>query len=219
MLESGLLGDLAKGRPASASSVEVPALSADKAVDAVAETRFGSAWRDGQWWQVDLGTPTTIGKVTIEWEAAYASSYRILTSIDGQNWTQRASVSLTSAATKVTTFAATTARFVRILGVTRGTQYGISFWEVHVYAGVAPPPAKPAGPTVPATQPAPAAPPAPSPTRPRPVKKPQLVRDRAARRIVRRCRTLTKRRRGQSLAKRRAACRARAKRRAAARRT
>lgn len=202
--------------------------SADKAVDATAATRFSSARRDGEWWQVDLGAPASVGKVVIEWEAAYASTYRILTSIDGQSWTQQASVSLSSAGTKVTTFAPTTARYVRILGVTRATRYGISFWEVHVYGGAAPP-ARPAAPVVPALPPAPTAPasgstsptpPAATPQRPRRAKKPSSVRDRAAaKRSVTRCMTQAKRRYGRVLPKHRAACRLRAKRRAAARRS
>ena len=223
-LTPGLLGDLANGRPASASSVELPAYSAGRAVDATAVTRFSSARRDGEWWQVDLGAPATVGKVAIEWEAAYASTYKILTSIDGQSWTQQASVSLSSAATKVTTFAPTTARYVRILGVTRATRYGISFWEVHVYGG-----AVPAAPAVPVLPPAPTAPtsgstsptpPATTPQRPRPAKKPPSIRDRAAaKRSVSRCIAQAKRRYGRALPKHRAACRLRAKRRAAARRS
>jgi hypothetical protein len=223
-----LLGDLANGRPASASSVEIPAYSAGKAVDATAVTRFSSARRDGEWWQVDLGAPATVGKVAIEWEAAYASTYKILTSIDGQRWTQRASVSLSSAVTKVTTFAPATARYVRILGVTRATRYGISFWEVHVYGGAAPA-ALLAAPAVPVLPPAPTAPasgstsptpPATTPQRPRRTKKPSSVRDRAAvKRSVSRCMTQAKRRYGRALPKHQAACRLRAKRRAAARRS
>ena len=222
VLEAGLLGDLANGRPASASSVEVPVYSADKAVDATAATRFSSARRDGEWWQVDLGAPATVGKVAIEWEAAYASTYKILTSIDGKSWTQRASVSLSSAVTKVTTFAPTTARYVRILGVTRGTRYGISFWEVHVYGDAAPPArsALPPAPTAPTSGSTSPTPPATSPRRPRRAKKPSSVRDRAAvKQSVSRCMTQAKRRYGRALPKHRAACRLRAKRRAAARRS
>ena len=199
-------------------------------MDGTAATRFGSAWSDGQWWQVDLGAPTTVGKVAIEWEAAYASTYKILTSIDGQSWTQRASVSLGSAVTKVTTFEPATARYVRILGVNRATQYGISFWEVHVYGGAAPParPADPAAPAVPVPPPTPTpaasgasspTPPAKTTPRPRRITKRSSLRDRAAtKRSVRRCTAQARRRAGRALPKHRAACRLRAKRRAAARR-
>ena len=209
-----------QGSAGLASSAEHATHSADKAVDAVAGTRFGSGWTDGQWWQVDLGAPTTVGKVAIEWEAAYASTYRILTSLDGENWTQQASVSLTSAVTKVTTFEPITARYVRILGVDRATQYGISFWEVHVYRGDAPPPVRPADPPAP-----PAAPPAPpvapvpaGPTRPGaatapapPARAPAAARPQGAALPDDHAAPLR-----QVGAKRRAACRARAKRRAAA---
>jgi hypothetical protein len=219
VLSPGLLGDLANGRPASASSVEKPVYAAGKAVDATAATRFSSARRDGEWWQVDLGAPTTVGSVAIDWEVAYASTYKILTSNDGKSWTQQASVSLSRAVTKITTFAPTTARYVRILGVTRATPYGISFWEVHVYGGAAPL-ARSVLPLAPASGSTPPTSPATTPHRPRRAKKPPSVRDRAAaKRSVSRCVTQAKRRYGRVLPKHRAACRLRAKRRAAARRS
>jgi hypothetical protein len=111
---------------------------------------------------------------------------------------------------------------VRILGVTRGTRYGISFWEVHVYGGAAPPArsALPPAPTAPASGSTLPTPPAATPQRPRRAKKPSSVRDRAAaKRSVTRCMTQAKRRYGRVLPKHRAACRLRAKRRAAARRS
>ena len=69
----------------------------------------------------------------LNWEAAYASRYKILTSTDGTNFTEAADVSITSPGLKTTTFTARDARYVRVLGVTRATQYGISFWDARVY--------------------------------------------------------------------------------------
>ena len=34
---------------------------------------------------------------------------------------------------KLTSFAAASARYVRVLGVTRATQWGISFWDAQVF--------------------------------------------------------------------------------------
>ncbi len=202
--------DLASGKLATSSSTEVPALSADKAVDGDAGTRFGSAWADDQWWQVDLGAVRTVGEVTIAWEAAYASSYKVLTSVDGQHWTETASVTLRSATTKATTFPATAARYVRILGVRRATQYGISFWDVRIYGGDV----VPAG-TVPAGSPqslTPAIPPGgsaapPSAAPAKPALRRSLNSARALRKArIRRCRILA-RRGGHAWSKHRRACR------------
>jgi hypothetical protein len=121
--------------------MENSVLAPNKAVDGNSGTRFGSAWKDGQWWQVDLGAVRTVSKVEIVWEDAYASSYKILTSKYGKSWSEAASVSLSGAATKVTTFAARNARYIRVVGVKRATQWGMSFWEARVYGLESPSPA------------------------------------------------------------------------------
>ncbi len=132
----------AAGRPASASSVQNSTLTAGKAVDGSSTTRWSSGFTDNQWWQVDLGSVRKVSKVDLNWEAAYASRYKILTSTDGTTFSEAADVSITAAGLRTTTFAARDARYVRIQGVTRATQYGISFWEAQVFgpSDTAPPP-------------------------------------------------------------------------------
>ena len=92
-----------------------------------------SAFADNQWWQVDLGSTRKVSKVELNWEAAYASRYKILTSTDGTTFTEAVDVSITSPGLKTATFPARAARYVRVQGVTRATQYGISFWDARVF--------------------------------------------------------------------------------------
>ncbi len=125
--------DKALNQPTSASSVEKAGLEANKANDGNSNTRWSSSFANNQWWQVDLGRTRKVDRVTLNWEAAYASSYRIQTSTNGTSFTQAASVSLTSPGVKTTTFTARDARYVRILGVTRATPYGFSFWDASVF--------------------------------------------------------------------------------------
>jgi glucose/arabinose dehydrogenase len=125
--------DKALNQPTSASSVEEPGLEANKANDGNSNTRWSSNWTNNQWWQVDLGRTRKVDKVTLNWETAYAKSYRIQTSTNGTTFTQAASVSITAPGVKTTTFTARDARYVRILGVTRATQWGISFWDASVF--------------------------------------------------------------------------------------
>jgi hypothetical protein len=126
--------NLALRKKATSSSRESRSLSAEYAVDGSNSSRWSSSFSSGQWWQVDLGTAQTVAKVSINWEAAYASEYLIKTSTDGVNFTQRADVKIGAAGWQSTSFSAVTARYVRIVGVTRATRYGISFWEAQVYA-------------------------------------------------------------------------------------
>jgi hypothetical protein len=102
-------------------------------VDGSTSTRWSSAFLDNQWWQVDLGSAKQVNQVTINWEAAYASQYRIQTSTDGTTFTTQATVNITAPGTQTTSFPTVSARYVRILGVTRATPWGISMWETQVF--------------------------------------------------------------------------------------
>jgi hypothetical protein len=141
---AGAAEDLASGQRATASSVSRTYVPAN-AVDGSASTRWSSEYADGQHWTVDLGRVRRVDTVVINWENAYASQYRILTSTDGSTYSTAADVTIASRATKTTTFAARDARYVRILGVERATQYGISFWDAQVYGPDATAPSEPAG--------------------------------------------------------------------------
>src|SRR5215210_9256604 len=124
----------ASGRPAKASSIEKQSLNAQRGVDANTSTRWSSRDRDGEWWQVDLGRTRSVHTVEIDWERAYATRYRILTSTDGVKFTLAAEVTATAPALRRTTFAARGARYVRILGLARvRAEWGISFWEARVF--------------------------------------------------------------------------------------
>jgi hypothetical protein len=156
--------NLAAGKPASASSTRGSDYTAAKAVDGNPNTRWSAAWRNGEWWQVDLGTTTQVATVSIDWEDAYASHYLIQTSTDGSTYTTAADITNTGPGPKTTTFTARPTRYLRILQLTRGTNAGTSFYEVQVYGpagstSASPPPSAPQ----PAPAPAPSAPPAPAP--------------------------------------------------------
>ena len=134
-------GDLALNRPATASSSDGSAGGPAAANDGSSATRWSSTFADNQWWQVDLGSVQGVDRVEVNWEAAYASTYRIQTSTDGTTFTTAATVNIAFAAPQVTTFAARSARYVRLVADTRGTVYGISFWDFRVFGPATPPPA------------------------------------------------------------------------------
>jgi PKD repeat protein/glucose/arabinose dehydrogenase len=136
--------DKARGRPATASSVS-KSFTAPLANDGDSTTRWSSASRDGQWWQVDLGSVRKVDTVELNWEAAYPSSYRIQVSTDGTTFSDAASVSISNPGWRKTTFVARDARYVRVLAVTRATRHGISLWDARVFGpdDAAPPPPPP----------------------------------------------------------------------------
>jgi acyl-homoserine lactone acylase PvdQ len=129
------IGNLAHGKAATASSVQfLTNLTPNKAVDANDSTRWGSSYNDNNWIKVDMGTPTTMRRVILHWEAAFGRAYRIEVSNDSSSWTTVFSTSNGDGGTDNITFSPVTARYVRMMGVTRGTGYGYSLWEFEAFA-------------------------------------------------------------------------------------
>jgi hypothetical protein len=139
--------EVAKGKPATASSISADGYgrvlqpwyandgSNTVTSDGTTPSRWASSSADNQWWQVDLGVNTSINRVDVNWETAYASHYKVQGSTDGTTFTDLADVFLTTAGVKSSTFADVSVRYVRIYGLTRGTQWGFSIWEAQVFSG------------------------------------------------------------------------------------
>lgn len=129
--------NLATQGTASASSTQWTVLgrrTPDKAADGRTDTRWASEWKEGQWWQTDLGLVRQVGKVSIQWEDAYAKDYRVQTSLDGQAWTTARTVTGSNGGLDVIDDVPDEgARYVRIVSDRRATQYGISMHEVRIY--------------------------------------------------------------------------------------
>jgi acyl-homoserine lactone acylase PvdQ len=129
------IANLATGRSASASSVQfLTSLTPGKAIDADDSTRWGSSFSDNQWFKVDLGSAQTVGRVALHWESAYGKAYRIEVSTDNSHWTTVLETTAGDGGTDIDAFPPTTARYVRMFGVTRGTSYGFSLYEMEIYA-------------------------------------------------------------------------------------
>lgn len=132
MIDSNI--NIAANKTAYSSSDENDTLGASKAFDGDKGTRWSSTWTDNQWIYVDLGENYNVSKVKVFWEAAFATQFKIQVSTDASNWQDVAVLGDTYCKDYDVEFASVNARYVRILGVTRGTQYGFSIYEVEVYA-------------------------------------------------------------------------------------
>ncbi len=128
------VADLAQGKTATASSTQfLTSLTPGKAVDGDSTTRWGSSYSDSQWLTVDLGSAQPVSRVILHWEAAYGKAYHLDVSTDGTAWTTVWSTNTGDGGTDNDTFATVTARYVRMTGVSRGTSYGYSLYELEVY--------------------------------------------------------------------------------------
>lgn len=125
---------LSQNRPAWASSSENSGLTPRQAVDGRDDTRWSSAFQDNQWINIDLGASRSVSRVVLKWEAAYARSFRIQVSDDPafRTWTDLYSTSGGTGGTQ-TLDVAGQGRYVRLLGQTRATPYGISLHEIQVF--------------------------------------------------------------------------------------
>ncbi|MBP5318969.1 MAG: discoidin domain-containing protein [Paludibacteraceae bacterium] len=126
--------NIALNKTCTASSAENGGTGAANATDGSNTSRWSSLARDGEWLYVDLGVNSFISSVGIKWEAAFASQYQIQLSDDATNWN---TVKLESGTNGyVLTNIGQNGRYVRIYGVERATNYGISMYELEVF-GVA----------------------------------------------------------------------------------
>ncbi|HEY9251347.1 MAG TPA: discoidin domain-containing protein [Nocardioides sp.] len=131
-----LPGNLAAGSRATASSSEWSAFTSfapGRAIDGDTGTRWASDWSDDQWLALDLRSERTVGRVVADWESAQAAAWKVEVSSDGTTWRTVWSTDAGKGGVETATFEPTTARYVRIHGVSRATRYGYSLWEVGVY--------------------------------------------------------------------------------------
>lgn len=132
---------LSLNKPVTASSTENGGTPASAAVDGNPGTRWSSAFSDPQWIRVDLGGTATVNQVVLSWEAAYARTFQVQISSDGNNWTNLYSTANGTGGTQ-TLDVNGSGRYVRVYGTARATPYGYSLWELSVYGtggGTTPP--------------------------------------------------------------------------------
>ncbi|MFI9247478.1 discoidin domain-containing protein [Streptomyces sp. NPDC053086] len=129
--------DLADGASATASSTEwnpFTSYAPGRAVDGTRDTRWASGWSDDQWLRIDLGSTHRVGRLTLDWERAYAKSYSIQLSTDGENWRTAWATTTGDGGLDTARFAGTPARYVRVTCTERGTTWGYSLHEVGVHS-------------------------------------------------------------------------------------
>jgi hypothetical protein len=128
-------GNLARNRSAFATSTESSSYPATRANDGSTSTRWSSrisSTLGDQWWWVDLGGQS-YARVVIRWEAAYAASFFVGYSDNGQNFSGNW-YSASSAGVTTHQLGTRSNRYVGILMRTRAPRMNnYSIWEVEVY--------------------------------------------------------------------------------------
>lgn len=86
-----------------------------------------------QWIYVDLEADYDISKVVLNWEGNGAKEYKVQISNDGQNWTDISDINDGDGGLDELSYKDVTGRYVRMLGIEVGSDYGYSLWEFEVY--------------------------------------------------------------------------------------
>jgi hypothetical protein len=119
---------------AQASSTQFSYTPASAAVDGVYNTRWSSNFTDNEWLALDLGGAARIDNVRITWEHAFARRYALQTAdLWNGPWTTAATIDDGQFGTTLSPSIGVSARYLRMLGLQRATQYGYSIWELDVY--------------------------------------------------------------------------------------
>jgi len=96
-------------------------------------TRWGSGWSDNENITLDLGAIRKVSGVTIMWEMAYGKVYAIELSADNKSWQSAATMNNGQGGIEFIDFAPAEARYIRMRGIQRGTEWGYSMWEIFVH--------------------------------------------------------------------------------------
>lgn len=125
--------NLALKKTVTATSMESTSLSALNAVDGNQSTRWSSEFKDPQYITVDLGSSFKVTQVVLRWENAYGKEYEIQSSLDGVNWTVlKHEYNSDGGIDKID--CSSQARYVRMYGIKRATEWGYSLYEFEVYS-------------------------------------------------------------------------------------
>ncbi len=122
--------NLALHKPVTVSSEENAGCLAVNLTDGQTNTRWGSAHRDNEYAIVDLQQVCYIDHIILRWETAYASEYELAFSDDQTNWTTFTHSSAGGVEKQMTRIRA---RYIRLTGLQRATQYGTSLYELEAY--------------------------------------------------------------------------------------
>ncbi len=125
--------NLALHKPVTASSTSFgePGL----VTDGNTTTRWSSNSRDDEWVYVDLGEEKEVNGVGLNWEYAYAKSFKIEVSNDATTWKEVYNTTEGRVGEQQIGFPEHAARYVRMHGIERGSYFGYSLYNFEVYEG------------------------------------------------------------------------------------
>lgn len=127
------LNNIGAHKPVTASSTDGG--HAHEVADENPATRWASHGYDDQWIYIDLEKQENVFGVSLNFEKAYASKYKIQVSNDAQSWQDVSVINKGKEGVQEIFFDDVSARYVRMQGVKRASSWGYSLWDFKVYGG------------------------------------------------------------------------------------
>jgi hypothetical protein len=124
--------NLALHKKVQSLSDEQPGYPASAAVDGDLTTRWSSGFSDPQWIRVDLAGVWSVTDIKLRWENAYAKEYHVDVSLDGKHWRSVYRTVTGGGGVRDIPIPPTAARYVRMYGTERSSEYGYSLLEIEV---------------------------------------------------------------------------------------
>ncbi|MGE5859348.1 MAG: discoidin domain-containing protein [Ignavibacteria bacterium] len=128
-----MLPNAALLKPAESSANESSLYPAQNAFDGNLSTRWSTPFSDPQWISVDLQGIYLINGAALFWETACGLEYTIDVSTDEQYWETVYTTASGRGGTEYIFISPVEARYIRMHGNRRATQYGYSLWEFQVH--------------------------------------------------------------------------------------
>lgn len=125
--------NMAYKKKATASSVSQDAGDANMVSDGSDGSRWASNYNDNEWIYVDLGEAKEVANITLKWENAHAKSYKLQVSDDAHNWTDVYETNNSKGGNEDIKVKPVTARYVKMQGLKRATDWGYSLYEMEVF--------------------------------------------------------------------------------------
>ncbi|MEO0404378.1 MAG: discoidin domain-containing protein, partial [Bacteroidota bacterium] len=131
-----IVANLCYLKPATSSSSESFSLGPEHAVDGDFGTRWSSQFSDPEFIQVDLLDVYLIDQLALAWETAYSSEYRVEFSVDGIDYTEIVYEPSANGGNDIY-FPDAIARYIRVEGLARATEWGHSLYEIQAFGELA----------------------------------------------------------------------------------
>lgn len=130
----GSADDLAFRKKAIASSSGVVTMYPQAAVDGNDNTRWASAQKNGEWWQIDLQHQVKPSLISMLWHNEYAKKYNIQISANGSTWqTYATNDAFTGGTSTNTNTGDLSGRYIRVNCVERSGQWENSIKTFKLY--------------------------------------------------------------------------------------